>query len=69
MQKQVVLEVLEQINLNIKAPLGSLTHVFQLDGTAVKSFMEIHQDCRVLVVSSSKKFKGIGGLDQFVDAI
>ena len=40
-------------------------HAWQLDGTKIKSFMDIHQSCRVIIVSQDKNFKGIQGLDQF----
>lgn len=41
-----------------------MVYAWTLDGTRVKSLMDIHQRCRVLVVSRTKDFVGVRGLDQ-----
>lgn len=36
-----------------------------LDGSEVTSLMGIHQQCRVLIVSDIRKFKGLKNFDKF----
>lgn len=41
-----------------------MVYAWTLDGTRVKSLMDINQRCRVLVVSKTKDFVGVRGLDK-----
>ena len=41
--------------------------LWTIDGTPVKSFMDIHQDCMVLVASPTQRFVGLNGLHEFVN--
>ena len=65
LQKQVILEALDEVNQRLEMSSNPVYYAWQLDGNRVKSFMDIHQNCRIIVVSQEKSFKGIEGLDQF----
>lgn len=63
MMKQLLLEILDEVNTKHSLDKNAMQYVWTLDGTRVKSLMEVHQSCRVLVVSASKTFEGLRGLD------
>ena len=37
---------------------------YLLDGTEVRSLMDVHQECRVFIVSAGK-FRGLGNIERF----
>ena len=41
-----------------------MAYAWLLDGTRIKSLMDIHQNTRVIVVSRSKEFEGIRGMEK-----
>ena len=61
----MILEALDEVNQRLEMSSIPVYYAWQLDGNRVKSFMDIHQNCRIIVVSQEKSFKGIDGLDQF----
>lgn len=63
MLKQILLQVIDEVNQKFEVQDDFMKYAYQLDGTRIKSFMEIHQKCRVILVSNSKNFKGLHGLD------
>ena len=64
MMKQIILEIIDQVNTKHKLEKAPMAYAWLLDGTRVKSLMDIHQHTRVLVVSKSKHFEGIRGLEK-----
>ena len=63
MLKQMVLETVDEVNSRLNCYKKPLMYAWLLDGTRVKSFMDIHQKTKIIVVSRSKDFKGIKGLE------
>ena len=63
MMKQLILEMIDEVNTKNKLEKDPMVYAWTLDGTRVKSLMDIHQKCRVLVVSKNKDFVGVRGLD------
>jgi len=64
MMKQLILEVIDEVNTKCKLDKTPMAYCWQLDGTRIKSLMEIHQQCRVLVLSRTKDFVGLKGLER-----
>lgn len=63
--EQIVLGELDAMSQ--KQGLESLYYCWTLEGYPVKSFMNIHRDCRILIASSTQNFKGLVGLHRFQD--
>ena len=64
MMKQTLLEMIDEVNQKLEIKDDFLQYAYQIDGTRVKSFMDIHQNTRVLIVSNRKEFTGLKGLDK-----
>jgi len=64
MMKQLILEVIDEVNSKNKLEQGPMAYAWTLDGTRVKSLLDIHQNCRVLIVSQTKEFEGLKGLNK-----
>jgi hypothetical protein len=63
MMKQLLLEIVDEVNTKHQLEKAPMMYTWLLDGTRVKSLMDIHQQCRVIVVSQTKKFEGLKGLE------
>ena len=63
LMKQIILETIDEVNTRLDMQNSPMYCAWQLDGSKIKSFMDIHQNCRVIVVSPDKDFKGIQGLE------
>lgn len=65
MMKQNLLEILDEVNkkLDLKSK-QAVQYAWQVDGTRIKSLMDIHQQCRVILVSAEKQFIGLKGISQ-----
>ena len=63
----MLLELLDKVNEKMKdfnySPI--LQYCFNLSGEIVKSILGIHQQCRVLIVSPDKEFKGLKSFSKF----
>ena len=57
--------MIDEVNTRLDMTNKPMYKAWQLDGTKIKSIMEIHQNCRVIIVSKDKNFKGVKGLEQF----
>lgn len=64
MMKQLMLEIIDEVNTKHKLEKSPMSYAHMLDGTRIKSLMDVHQQCRVIVVSKSKQFEGIKGLEK-----
>ena len=64
MMKQLILEIIDEVNTKHKLDKAPMAYAWLLDGTRVKSLMDIHQGCRVMVVSRNKQFEGLKGLEK-----
>lgn len=62
LQKQNLLEFLYEIGLRLK---NHYEYCWLIDGTRIKKPMDIPYQCRILIVSNDKKFKGIKNLHMF----
>lgn len=51
LQKQVILEALDEVNQRLEMSNNPVYYAWQLDGNRIKSFMDIHQNCKIIVVS------------------
>lgn len=63
MMKQLILEIIDEVNNKHKLDKNPMAYAWLLDGTRIKSLMDIHQKARVIVVSKSKQFEGLRGLE------
>lgn len=63
MMKQLILEINDEVNTKHKLDKNPMAYAWLLDGTRIKSLMDIHQQSRVIVVSRTKQFEGIKGLE------
>lgn len=64
MMKQIILEIIDEVNSRHKLEKAPMAYAWLLDGTRVKTLMDIHPECRILVVSRNKTFEGIRGLEK-----
>ena len=54
MMKQIILEIIDEVNTKHKLEKSPMAYAWLLDGTRIKSLMDIHQGARVIVVSKTK---------------
>jgi len=41
-------------------------YAWTLQGELVTSFLDLHQNCQILIVSTDQVFRGLKGLDRFM---
>ena len=62
MQEQNLLEILHEIQRSLgrkDSDKEQVKYAFTIDGRQVKSLMDLHQKCRIVIVSCSKQFRGL----------
>lgn len=64
--ENIIMQSLDEISHKLKDyKIEPLNYCWTLDGQPVKSFMSVHQDCRILIASNKPVFQGLRGLKKF----
>jgi hypothetical protein len=59
----MILELVQEVNDKL-ASGDVFGKCYLLDGTEVRSLMDVHQECRVFVVAAGK-FRGLSNIERF----
>lgn len=60
-----MLTAMQSVRNLLPCDVGPLNYLYTLEGEEIKSFKDINEDCKILIVSSSPNFQGLGGIEQF----